>query len=116
MRKGYFIGLAVVFMVILFATPLLAQDGETPMFDPGVVELILVTGIGGVGVRVLSAAAKNFLKVKGFLALLVSVVICAAATAVYLVGAGSFTWGMLAGYTAFVFLSANFIYRATKSG
>jgi len=105
----------LIFMaVILFASPLMAQDGETPMFDPAVVELILVTGIGGLGVRALTALLKNWLKAKGFLAVAISLVVCAAATAVYLVPAGIFSWIDLAGYTAFVFVGANLIYRATK--
>ena len=118
MKRGqiFFFATLMIMFFIVFAMPLLAQDGEEPMFDPGIVELILVAGIGGVGVRALTAALKNWLKVKGFLAVIVSLVVCAAATAVYLIPAGIFSWGNLAGYTAFVFVSANLIYRATKSG
>ena len=82
-------------------------------FDPTIVEIILVTGIGGVGVRAITAWLKKQLRVKGFAAYAVSLLVCAGATAAYLVPTG-FTWLAFAMYTAFVFASANGVYRATK--
>ena len=82
-------------------------------FDINMVEVILVSGIGGVGVRAITAWLKARLRVKGFVAYLLSLVICAAATAMYLVPVGWNTTLFLM-YTAFVFASANGIYRATK--
>ena len=82
-------------------------------FDINMVEVILVSGIGGVGVRAITGWLKKQLVVKGFLAYALSLVICAAATAMYLVPVGWNTT-LFVMYTAFVFASANGIYRATK--
>lgn len=82
--------------------------------DSLVVEAILVTGIGGVSVRAITGWLKKKLAVKkGFATYLVSLAVCAAATALYLVPTG-FVWTQFAMYTAFVFAGANGIYRATK--
>jgi hypothetical protein len=82
-------------------------------FDINMVEVILVSGIGGVGVRAITAWLKTKLVVKGFVAYLLSLGVCAAATAAYLVPMGWNTT-LFVMYTAFVFASANGIYRATK--
>ena len=73
---------------------------------------ILVSGLGGLGVRAVTAMLKNALRVKAFLAYLLSLVVCAAATAGYLFIAG-WSWLSFAVYTAFVFLAANGWYRAS---
>ena len=83
-------------------------------FDINMVEVILVSGIGGVGVRAITGWLKKQLNVKkGFVTYVLSLVACAAATAAYLVPVGWNTT-LFVMYTAFVFASANGIYRATK--
>jgi len=81
--------------------------------DFTVIETILVSGIGGLGVRALTAQIKKWLGIKGFWVYLVSLGVCAAATAAYLFAAG-WNWLAFAIYTAFVFLAANGWYQATK--
>ena len=82
--------------------------------DSIVVEAILVTGIGGVSVRAITGWLKKKLAVKkGFMIYLVSLAVCAVATALYLLPTG-FVWAEFAVYTAFVFLGANTAYRVSK--
>ena len=82
-------------------------------FDPNVVEAILVAGIGGLPVRVIVAFLKQQFNLSGIVALAVTFVVCAAATAIYLAIAG-FTWWGFAIYTAFVFMASQGWYQATK--
>ena len=81
--------------------------------DPIIVEAIAVSGIGGLSVRgVMALIKKKVILKKGLVTLFVSLIVCAVATALYLVPTG-FVWTEFAAYTAFVFVSTNFIYRTT---
>ena len=83
------------------------------MIDLSVVEIILVSGIGGLGVRAIVSQLKNFLKLNSqFANLALTFVVCAAATAAYLVPVG-WNWGLFAVYTAFVFAASQGWYRAS---
>ena len=101
--------LMTFFFVALMAIPLAAADGTT--FEPAVVDVILA-GIGGLTVLAITQLIKNFLKVSGALAVVLSGAVSAAMTAVYLVRAGSFTIPALIGYSVLVFAAANGIYKA----
>jgi hypothetical protein len=93
------------------AGALLAQEATTPQFDPAVVDAIIVTGIGGLGVAALTELIKRLLKAAGVLAYVISGVVSAAATAMYLVTSGSWDILSFAIYSVLVFLSANGIYK-----
>jgi len=82
-------------------------------FDPKIIELILFNGVGGLSVRALTAQLKKRLRAKGFYAYFVSLLACAAATAVYLLFAG-WNWLAFASYTGIVFAVANGFYRVSK--
>lgn len=109
MRKGFFLAAFLFAVVLALAVPLAAQDGS--MFDPGTVELILL-GAGGLTVVGLTQMVKTWLKASGALAYIISAAVSGAATAYFLIRAGGFTWPAFLGYTAFVFLAANGIYKA----
>lgn len=82
-------------------------------FDFKVAEMILVSGIGGISVRVLTSLIKNAIKkAKGIWAYLASLAASAAATAAYLIPAG-WNWLAFIVYTAMVFVFANGFYRAS---
>jgi hypothetical protein len=104
--------LAFCFLV-LFSVPLLAlQETEgTTTYNPAVVELILL-GLGGLSVVGITQMIKAWLKATGILAYVISGVVSAAATAYVLTTTGGFTIPAFAGYTIFVFLAANGIYKA----
>ena len=82
------------------------------MFDPGVVETIM---LGALGLTVLGITEmlKKWLKATGVAAYAVSLVVSAAGTAYYLITTHLFTIPLMLGYTFLVFLSANGIYKAT---
>ena len=82
------------------------------MFDPAVVSTIM---LGALGLTVLGVTEmiKKALKATGVAAYAISAVISAAGTAYYLITAHIFTIPAMLGYTFFVFLSANGIYKAT---
>ena len=101
--------LLAFFFVVLLAIPLAAADG--PTFDSAIVELILA-GVGGLTVLGITQMVKTWLKASGVLAYVISGAVSAAATAYILVKAGSFTIPAFVGYTVFVFLAANGIYKA----
>jgi hypothetical protein len=104
--------LAFCFLV-LFSVPLLAlQEAEgTTTYDPAVVELILL-GLGGLSVVGITQMIKTWLKATGVLAYVISALVSAAATAYVLTKTGGFTIPAFVGYTVFVFLAANGIYKA----
>lgn len=91
------------------------------MVDLGVVEAILVSGIGGLGVRAVVSLLKELfklerlnVKLRKIVTLAITLVVCAGAVAIYLVPAG-FTLGLFAAYTAFVFAASQGWYRATHN-
>jgi len=81
------------------------------MFDPHVVELILA-GIAGLTVVGVTEMLKRMFKTGGIWGYLISLAASAAFTAFYLAQAGIFTLIAFIGYTLFVFLAANGIYKA----
>jgi len=85
------------------------------MVDLGIVEAILVSGLGGLGVRVVVSMLKDFLRLNNKLLMLaLTLVVCGVAVAIYLIPVG-FAWGLFATYTAFVFMASQGWYRATHS-
>jgi len=85
------------------------------MCDLDAVSLILTFSIGGITLRVLMALVKDWLKVTGLAAVLVSIVMCLAATAIYLVVQGKFDWLCLVIIGFNVFTGTQVAYRATHS-
>jgi len=101
-------------VIVLFPVRVMAQHATGEMFDPTTVELILA-GALGITVVGLTEMLKRWLKTSGVGSYLVSLAVSAAATAYYLVKTTGFTPLSFAGYTVFVFLAANGIYKAVKS-
>jgi hypothetical protein len=89
------------------------MDQGGKMFDPTVIETIM---LGALGLTVLGVTEmiKKWFKASGVLAYAISMAVSAAGTAYYLIQANSFTILSMIGYTFFVFLSANGIYKATR--
>jgi len=81
--------------------------------DPSVAELILSFSIGGIGLRALIALLKKQLKVKGFLALLLTFACCASAVAIYMAITG-WVWMCFLLYACLVFVGTQIAYQATK--
>lgn len=109
MKRLIHVFILALFVLAAFSLPLAAAEGT--MFDSATVELILL-GVGGLTVVGITQMIKTWLKANGALAYVISGVVSAAATAYYLVKAGSFAWPVFVGYTVFVFLAANGIYKA----
>jgi hypothetical protein len=84
------------------------------MFDPTTVQAILA---GALGLTVLGVTemVKRFLKVSGIGAYLVSLAVSAGATAYYLIQTHTFAVFTFAGYTIFVFLTANGIFKVAHT-
>ena len=82
----------LIFFLFLLLLPiaLLAQS-ETPEFDPGLVNKILITGIGGLGVAALTEMLKRLVGAQGTAAYVISGIVSAAATAFVLATSGMFT-------------------------
>ncbi len=110
MKKNILACLFLVIVFVLMAAPLAAQTGGVT-FDPGTVDLILL-GVAGLTVVGITQMVKVWLKASGALAYVISGAVSAAATAYYLVKADQFTVIAFVGYTVFVFLAANGIYKA----
>ena len=60
--------------------------------DSGVIEIIAAFSVGGIGLRIAIAQIKEWLKVKGFLAILVTLACCAAASATCRPAKSRATW------------------------
>jgi hypothetical protein len=111
--------LALVLFLAVGAIYAMAQDPAgilpTKPFDISQVEVILLTGIGGIGVKGLTEIIKRFLKVDGLKAVLVS-------AGVSIIGVGyyffamkySFNIGYFVLYAALVFLAANGLYKSGR--
>jgi hypothetical protein len=98
--------------VTLFSIPLLAGQTEGgTVYDPAIVELILL-GIGGLTVVGITQMIKGLFHATGVLAYVISGAVSAAATAYVLTTTGGFTIPAFVGYAVFVFLAANGIYKA----
>ena len=82
-----------------------------PIFDPEIVQVILA---GALGLTVLGVTQviKNWLKATGVLAVVLSLAVSGAATAYYLISNTIFTIPLFLGYTFFVFITANGIYKS----
>ena len=78
--------------------------------DPNVAEIILGFSVVGIGLRAAIAQLKNWLKVTGFAALLLTFVCCAAAVVIYMVIVG-FTWLCFLFWTCLVFAGTQTAYR-----
>ncbi|MHA1280689.1 MAG: hypothetical protein ACTSQ8_26345 [Candidatus Helarchaeota archaeon] len=102
----------LLFFVLLISIAVMAQDvADTPEFDSAFVQVILLTGVGGLSVAAATEMLKRLLKATGVLAYVISAVVAVAATAFALVTAGTFTIGGLLIYSVAVFLTANGIYK-----
>ena len=83
------------------------------------VEFILTFSIGGIGLRAAIAWLKNLTKAQGFLALLLSLAVCAAGSAIYVLLA-PYTGLEVVGWDQFLYLACEVFvgtqvwYRATK--
>lgn len=84
------------------------------MFDPAIVTIILA-GAAGLSVVGITEMIKRFLNATGFVAYVISLIVSAAATLYYLLSTASFSAVTFIGYTIFVFLTANGIFKATHS-
>ena len=82
-------------------------------FDPGIVAIIIAAGVLGWPLDKAIKWVKDILRVKGFLAYVVELLVCGSATAVYLVGTG-WNWMNLAIYTGLVFASVHGWYVKAK--
>jgi hypothetical protein len=83
------------------------------MFDPNVVETIML-GAMGLTVLGITEMLKKLFKANGAVAYLLSFIVSAGGTLYYLIGQSIFTLPSFIGYTIIVFLSANGIYKATR--
>ncbi len=113
MKKNILACLFLVAVFVLMTVPLAAQTAA-PTFDPATVDMILA-GALGITVLGLTEMLKRWLKAQGLGSYLISLAVSAAATAYYLVKAGGFNILAFVGYTLFVFLAANGIYKAVKT-
>jgi hypothetical protein len=100
----------VAFLAIPLAALALQTEGDAT-YDPAVVDLILA-GVATLTVVGITQMIKALLKASGVLAYVISAVVSAAATAIFLLRTGAFTVPAFVGYTLFVFLAANGIYKA----
>jgi hypothetical protein len=81
------------------------------MFDPGIVDKILL-GIGGLTVVGITEMLKRFFKVDGLWAYIISLVVSAGATAYVLLSSGTFNLLSFAGYSFFVWIYSNGLYKS----
>ena len=82
--------------------------------DLSAINIILTFTVGGLTLRGLIALVKNYFKLTGILVILLGIVLCAAASAAYmLLIVGSFSWTCLLFYTCEVFVGTQVAYRAT---
>lgn len=84
------------------------------MCDPNVVQIILTFVIGGITLKTLISLVKNYLKLNDLGATLLSIVMCACSSALYLLIVGPWSWICFLLYTAQVFIGSKFVYEATK--
>ena len=105
-----FLFLLVCCFILILPVWLLAQT-EAVTWNEETVQIILLTGVGGLSVAALTELAKRLLKASGFGAYVVSAAVSAAAVGLYLSGAHQFKFLTFAIYTVLVFLSANGIYK-----
>jgi len=85
------------------------------MIDFNVVNVILA-GFGGLTVLGITEVLKRFLKVSGFFAVLISLIVSAGFTLYYFLMAGFPGVLQYLAYTLVVFLTANGIFKATHGG
>ena len=83
------------------------------MFDPGIVDKILL-GIGGLTVVGITEMLKRFFKLDGLWAYIISLVVSIGATAYVLTSSGTFNVLSFIGYSIFVFLAANGIFKVAN--
>ena len=81
--------------------------------DLSAVNIILTFAVGGMTLRGLLALVKNYFKLSGLLVVLLGIVMCAVASAVYMFAVGTFSWTCLLFYTCEVFVGTQVAYRAT---
>jgi hypothetical protein len=84
------------------------------MFDPSIVEIIL-GGVLGLTVLGVTEVIKKFLKASGVAAYLISLAVSGAATAYYLISQHTFALITFIGYTLYVFVVSNGIFKATHT-
>ena len=103
-------------LLVLVFTPLvlLAQDDTTGEgFDPEVLAIILAAGILGLPIDKAIKWLKSKFAIKGVIAYIVELIVCAFPVGIYLTTVG-WNWGQLALYTFFVFLSVHGWYSVKK--
>ena len=108
--------------VLVFAAPaLLAQDDAPTEINWAVVEIIIATGVGGVGVKAITELVKRGLVkvfkvtadgMKKVLSYVACAVTSAGATVAYLTSISGFTWTAFIGYTLAVFALASGLYKS----
>jgi len=107
------------FLFVLAMAPAFAQDataGVAPI-DPAVVKIITEGGILGLSVLALTEMLKRLLKWTDALGYVASGIVSMAATAFYLITTSGFTILAFIGYSFFVFLTANGLYKViAKTG
>jgi len=103
----------LLFFMLAVSVFAMAQADVAVEVDTAVVDLILLTGVGGFAVGALTEMLKRALKAEGFFAYVISFAVSAAATAYYMVTAG---WDFLLFiiYTILVFAAANGFYKMVK--
>lgn len=105
----------MVAILAIMATAAFAQ-GSVPITDATANEIVM-TGILGIGVLALTEMIKRLLKWEGVLAYVISIVVSAAATAVYMIGKQGFELVGFLILTGLVFLISNGLYKTiAKTG
>lgn len=82
-------------------------------FDPKIVQVIIGAGIFGLPIKAAVNYIKAKLRIKGFPVFLISVIVCAATTAIYLLASG-WNWPEFVVYTLLVFMATHGWYVGTK--
>ena len=81
--------------------------------DLSAINIILTFAVGGVTLRSVIALIKNYFKLTGLLVVLLGLVMCAIASAIFMLATGAFSWVCLLFYTCEVFVGTQVVYRAT---
>lgn len=104
--------LVLIAMILVTAVAAWAQEtGTTVPVNETTAQEILQTGILGLGVLALTEMIKRLLKWEGNLAYVISAVVSAAATAVYMIGKQGFNITGFLILTVLVFMIANGLYK-----
>jgi len=112
MKKGMLVAMGLLTLVVLLALPVAAQTSEPVEIDPAAVQTILAGGILGLGVLAITQIVKGWFGAQGAAVILISLVVSALSTIVWLVtGGGGFVLLKFIGYTVAVWATANGWYK-----